>query len=484
MENHIKQNNNTFFNSFSFLNKNKDTLNYEEYLYQQNNDNIKNINTTKSHVENKFIPRLNMNSLYMNMMLYNNFNIPRNRNNYFAPISNRTHSLLLELEKENKESEERNEILNDNININNNRYDQYSNNFEPLIKKLESQEDERFKKSKFLQFIKDINSNKLIIDEENNIIKQNPKYKEDDKEENKDNNINEKINEFEELLDQIKTYMNYSREDLAKNLLEQIFNNSKIKLKENQKYLEKAYLFLILCYYNENEDLLSISIIVDLLYLISDENNEKDKYKFLYEEKYLSKEFIEKINQRNFDITNKGEYNNYISNKQKIHEEIENYIKYKIVTNNNENYNQLLLLLYGLILISNEKYSEAQNIFNQLVVLDETNYFYFNTMGVACANQKNFESAIKFYKKALKINSKYPKCLINLSVLLLNKGQYKESCKFLISALKIYDDIPDAWNYLLSNVIELNEEDLIYDINSKNLESVEKTLFDNKLMDN
>ena len=483
MENHIKNNNNTFFNSTSFLNKNNSGLNYEEYIYQKNNQNTKNLNTTKNNAENKFIPRLNMNSLYINMMLYNNFNIQRNKYNYFAPISQRTHSLLLELEKDNKteETEENNEILNENKNINNNKYGINSNNFEPLIKKLESQEDERFKKSRFLQFIKDINSNKLIIDEENNIIKQNPNYNEDEKEENKnDNNDDSNINEFEDLLNQIKTYMNYSREDLAKNLLEQIFNNSKIKLKENQKYLEKAYLFLILCYLNESEDLLSISIMIDLLYIISDENDEKDKYKFLYEEKYLSKEFIEKVNQRNFDITNKEEYNNYINNKQKIHEEIENYIKQKIVTNNNENYNQLLLLLYGLILISNEKYSEAQNIFNQLTILDETNYFYYNTLGVVCVNQKNFESAIKFYKKALKINSKYPKCLINLSVLLLNKGQYKESCKFLISALKIYDDIPDAWNYLLSNVIELNEEDLIYDINNKNLENVEKTLFDNK----
>ena len=483
MENHIKKSNNTFFNSTSFLNKNNSGLNYEEYIYQKNNQNTKNLNTTKNNAENKFIPRLNMNSLYINMMLYNNFNMQRNKYNYFAPISQRTHSLLLELEKDNKteETEENNEILNENKNINNNKYSINSNNFEPLIKKLESQEDERFKKSRFLQFIKDINSNKLIIDEENNIIKQNPNYNEDEKEENKnDNSDDSNINEFEDLLNQIKTYMNYSREDLAKNLLEQIFNNSKIKLKENQKYLEKAYLFLILCYLNESEDLLSISIMIDLLYIISDENDEKDKYKFLYEEKYLSKEFIEKVNQRNFDITNKEEYNNYINNKQKIHEEIENYIKHKIVINNNENYNQLLLLLYGLILISNEKYSEAQNIFNQLTILDETNYFYYNTLGVVCVNQKNFESAIKFYKKALKINSKYPKCLINLSVLLLNKGQYKESCKFLISALKIYNDIPDAWNYLLSNVIELNEEDLIYDINNKNLENVEKTLFDNK----
>ena len=62
-------------------------------------------------------------------------------------------------------------------------------------------------------------------------------------------------------------------------------------------------------------------------------------------------------------------------------------------------------------------------------------------------------------------------------MLLLNRGEYKESCRYLIDGLKIYDDIPDAWNHLLSNVIELNEDDLIYDINNKNLENLENCLF-------
>jgi predicted Zn-dependent protease len=219
---------------------------------------------------------------------------------------------------------------------------------------------------------------------------------------------------------------------------------------------------------------------IDLLSIISDENNEKDKYKFLYEEKYLSKEFIEKINQRNFDITDKEKYNNYIDNKQKIHEEIVNYIKNIIITNNNENYNQTLLLLYGLTLYLNEKYTDAESAFNQLIIIDSNNYFYYNTLGAIYANQKKYEDAIKCYKKAIELNKKYPKCLINLGVLLLNKGEYKDSCRYLIDGLKIFDDIPEAWNYLLSNVIELDEEDLIYDINNKNLENIENCLFKNK----
>ena len=135
MENHIKTNNNTFFNSTSLLNKNNSGLNYEEYLYQQNTNNTKNIKTTKNNAENKFIPRLNMNSLYINMMLYNNFNMQRNKYNYFTPISQRTHSLLLELEKDNKteETEENNEILNENKNINNNKYSINSNIIKPCL---------------------------------------------------------------------------------------------------------------------------------------------------------------------------------------------------------------------------------------------------------------------------------------------------------------------------------------------------------------
>ena len=173
----------------------------------------------------------------------------------------------------------------------------------------------------------------------------------------------------------------------------------------------------------------------------------------------------------------KEEYNNYINNKTKIHEEMENYIKNKIIINTNENYNQILFLLYGLILYLNEKYNEAETAFNQLIFLDSNNYFYYNTLGIIYANQKKYDDSIKYYKKAIEINAEYPKCLINLGILLSNKGEFKESSKYIINALKIFNDIPEGWNYLLSNIIELNEEDLIYDINNRNLENIENILF-------
>ena len=235
-------------------------------------------------------------------------------------------------------------------------------------------------------------------------------------------------------------------------------------------------MYLIICHLNSNDVLISISFIIDLLNLIKEENNESS---LTYNQKYLDKEFIQKINRRDFDITNKDEYEQYEYNKNKIKEETENFIKNNIMNNNNEIYNETLLLLYGLILYLNEKYTEAEETFGQLIILNEQNYFYYNILGVININQNKYEDAIKYYKKALEINNKYPKCLFNYSVLLSNQGKYEESCRCIISALKIFEDIPEGWTQLLSNVIELNKDELICEINDRNLSNIEKGLFKN-----
>ena len=269
-------------------------------------------------------------------------------------------------------------------------------------------------------------------------------------------------------------YMDYSREDLALNILEKIMDDSLIKLDKNKNYLLKAYIYLIICHLNSNEELLGISFIIDLLNLIKEENNESS---IEYNKKYLEKEFIEKINRRDFDICNKDEYEQYEYNKNKIREETENLIKNKIMTNNDETFNETLLLLYGLILYLNENYIEAEGAFEQLIILNDQNYFYYNILGAINANQNKYEDAIKYYKKALEINNNYPKCLINYGVLLSNQGKYEESCRYIISALKIFEDIPEGWNHLLTNVIELNDEELICEINDRNLLNIEKNLY-------
>ena len=469
---------NNSFNLSLLININKNTqgISYENYLTQNkiNNQNQTN-NNALNHNKNQNKPHfsMNMNSLYFNMLRYNFFNknLPYNTNT-------RISSLLVDFNNELK-SENDKENKNYKVEIKNNPEKKINTeyDFTPLIKKLESQEDERFSKSRFLNFIKDINSNKLIINEEKNIIEENPNYINNKNNENKNdiNNQNEK-NELEELLNEAKKYMDYSREDLALNILEKIMDDSLIKLDKNKNYLLKAYIYLIICHLNSNEELLGISFIIDLLNLIKEENNESS---IEYNKKYLEKEFIEKINRRDFDICNKDEYEQYEYNKNKIREETENLIKNKIMTNNDETFNETLLLLYGLILYLNENYIEAKGAFEQLIILNDQNYFYYNILGAINANQNKYEDAIKYYKKALEINNNYPKCLINYGVLLSNQGKYEESCRYLISALKIFEDIPEGWNHLLTNVIELNDGELICEINDRNLLNIEKGLYKN-----
>ena len=443
-----------------------------------NNQNKIESNVASSN-QNKNIPfSFNMNSLYFNMLRYNFIN-----NNYKPYNYNtRINSLLLDFNDKLKNEYDKEDIKDKNnsqIKIEN-KIDKIDTeyNFTPLIKKLESQEDERFSKSRFLKFIKDINSKKLIINEEKNIIEENKNYIDiiNNKKENEKNIDEIEINELEDLLNEAKKYMDYSREDLAINILEKILDDSLIKLEKNKNYLLKAYMYLIICHLNSNDVLISISFIIDLLNLIKEENNESS---LTYNQKYLDKEFIQKINRRDFDITNKDEYEQYEYNKNKIKEETENFIKNKIMNNNNEIYNETLLLLYGLILYLNEKYTEAEETFDQLIILNEQNYFYYNILGVININQNKYEDAVKYYKKALEINNKYPKCLLNYSVLLSNQGKYEESCRCIISALKIFEDIPEGWTQLLSNVIELNKDELICEINDRNLSNIEKGLFKN-----
>ena len=471
MEKFSQKENNVLNFNLSYLfntNKNRDFIPYNNNINERSQNNKTNLNNKEYTQKNENRPFIfNTNPFFLNMLRYNYNPLINQKGN------NGINSLLLDFNnelREEYENEEKNINNKNDINNNNNKNNSYD--FTPLIKKLESQKDERFVKSRFLKFIKDINSNKIIINEEKNIIEEN---KDIIKEIHNEKSIEDlETNELEELLNKAKKYIDYSREDLAINILETIFDNSLIKLEKNKKYLEKAYIYIIICNLNMNEYLIAISFIIDLLNLIEEENEKN------YNNKYLEKEFIEKINRRDFDIGDKTQYENYENDKNKIKKEIENLIKKIISTNNKENYNEMLLLLYGLILYLNENYIEAEQAFSQLIILNDQNYFYFKILGVINANQKKDEEAIKYYKKALELNKEYPKCLINYGVILSNQGKIKESCGYIISALKIFDDIPEAWNILLSNVIDLDEEEIICEINNRNLINIEKSLLINK----
>ena len=149
MEKIQKNESNILFNTSSnfILNKNLQGISYENYLNQNKKNNQSEIkrNITTLHPVKNIPFSLNANSLYFNMLRYNFFN-----NNYIPYNTNtRINSLLLDFNNElkNEYDKEDKKTNNHSQNITENKINaEY--NFTPLIKKLESQEDERFAKSR------------------------------------------------------------------------------------------------------------------------------------------------------------------------------------------------------------------------------------------------------------------------------------------------------------------------------------------------
>ena len=144
-------NKNNFYNSSSFL-LNKKGKNCD---YSINEINIK--NKDKIKLSNSVFENNNNNNeknSLMNKSLYYTYSNMFRFINYTKPMSTRINSLLIdfnkELSKNNNEKENKSKLKNEFRKNNINKY-------EPLIKKLESMNDERFKQSRFLKFIKDIN---------------------------------------------------------------------------------------------------------------------------------------------------------------------------------------------------------------------------------------------------------------------------------------------------------------------------------------
>ena len=212
MKDDLDNNNNLlnfFYPSTNISTKNNNAINYEDYIKSQTTNNQqKNI----IHPNNKIIhnnPRpLNMNSLYFNMFQYNL--LSRNQYN-----STKINSLLLDFNNQLEKEEEQKIKESKKEKSTNNK----STNLQPLINKLESQDDPRFKQSRFLKFIKDINSQKIKINQEKNIIEENTNYKNDQ------NDFEDNTNTLNDLLNKVKMYIDYNREDLARDILDQIFDN-------------------------------------------------------------------------------------------------------------------------------------------------------------------------------------------------------------------------------------------------------------------
>ena len=84
------------------------------------------------------------------------------------------------------------------------------------------------------------------------------------------------------------------------------------------------------------------------------------------------------------------------------------------------------------------------------------NYFLHNISGITLAKQKNYLKAIKYFQKAIEINSEVPEGHYNLGNALLEMERYDESVKYFQKAIKIKPDYAKSYKNLASVYYKLN----------------------------
>ena len=502
MKNYIMENNYNNINN-SYLNNNK-TLKDNKYFFDINYNNInngknlyKNINNKENNYFNNNI--LNKKSLYPNYVL--NFN-----NNKISPtLLSFNNELIneeknLNLKKINVKKE--NNFINDiEISL---EQTTINNDLKEMINKLESINSPRFKNSKFLSFLKDINSNKIYLDEKNNTIIKNKNIINKDNItnnllENSYNRIDNKIKNIPNEIINIPTiefnnkinsyikennfleafYLLKSNEiiekDNSKNfyLLSKIymdFNRDDLAIEYALKSLEidsfniNNYIILSNCYINEGNNIKSIFYM--LKYLEFNKNFNQNFKMNLEGNIILNYEFIKKYMDFNVNnIKSLIDYETYEKNKNNIVLEMIKFLK--VINNNNQN--DIIYYFLGLCYNILSDFNESINNFKKIKNTNNNIYEIYNKIGVIYLNLNNFHESIIYFTKALESNKKYPRALSNLGVAYLNKEMYNESIKYFIKSLEIFSEQPDIWNQLLGIFLTINRDDLINIINKRDI---------------
>ena len=124
-----------------------------------------------------------------------------------------------------------------------------------------------------------------------------------------------------------------------------------------------------------------------------------------------------------------------------------------------------------------EHINKAEALFSKVTTLNKNDYTTW--LGVFYANKKEYAKAIEMYMKVLELNPQYQNCLTNVDIAYLNEEKYKASAYYFITALQIYKDIPDVWNYLAGVFLEMERDNLVNLTFTKDINQIIK-VFNNK----
>eukprot|EP01102_Stenamoeba_stenopodia_P018072 TRINITY_DN657_c0_g1_i1.p1 TRINITY_DN657_c0_g1~~TRINITY_DN657_c0_g1_i1.p1 ORF type:complete len:462 (-),score=85.73 TRINITY_DN657_c0_g1_i1:44-1375(-) len=123
-----------------------------------------------------------------------------------------------------------------------------------------------------------------------------------------------------------------------------------------------------------------------------------------------------------------------------------------------------LFAVLGVLYNLSREYDLAIESFKQAIVLDPKNYSLWNKLGATQANSprpQGSKEAVYAYRKALELKPNYVRAWVNMGISYANQGIYDTASKYYLRALSLNPRAEHVWSYLRIALSCHNREDLV-----------------------
>jgi tetratricopeptide (TPR) repeat protein len=117
----------------------------------------------------------------------------------------------------------------------------------------------------------------------------------------------------------------------------------------------------------------------------------------------------------------------------------------------------ITLNIAGAINVELSQFELAIEYYKKAVKIRPDYYEAFYNLGVAQQNKNYFKEAIKSYSEAIKIKPNYADSFNNMGYIQHKQGQFKEAIKSYSEAIKIHPNFASAYNNLANSLIEIGD---------------------------
>jgi peroxin-5 len=128
----------------------------------------------------------------------------------------------------------------------------------------------------------------------------------------------------------------------------------------------------------------------------------------------------------------------------------------------------------GVVYNLSREFDKAVVAFRNACELDPTNYSLFNKLGATQANSSDPDgpkNAILAYRKALELKPNYVRSWSNMGISYANQGLYQSAAKYYLKALSLNDQADHIWGYLRFTLSCLNRPDLVRKADLRNVDA-------------